>query len=380
MRPWEQNLPIGSLVLMVISGYFVCQTVDASGSGALLRARLVRMMPAFAVATLFTWTVLNLFGPAAWHTGPADLLATALIVPTTLSPHWTLVDPAYWTMVLQLFVFTVVALVGSIWKPRGAWLHAVLWAVVLVPASIKLWWLTQPHPHLLDVIFGEARLEKVHLFAAGAAVWLWARTKLGPAVLLVLPAAVWAQYVQNPGDPRLAPALGVFLIAMAAAAAGPDWRHPRLEPVLRPLVWLSGISYGTYLMNLGVGVALMWQLRLHGVSPGWQAVAGVISAVALGWALTRFVERPSTPLVEGTQRRPAGTRRAPATIIAGPARIARRCLISRRCPAGERGSGRRRCSCGPRAVPAAPVGRSDQRLPVQWSAVQPPPCRGGAET
>ncbi|WP_146231692.1 acyltransferase [Lentzea atacamensis] len=44
-RPFEMSVQVGASALMVISAYFICQTLRSSGPWLLLRNRLGRMLP-----------------------------------------------------------------------------------------------------------------------------------------------------------------------------------------------------------------------------------------------------------------------------------------------------------------------------------------------
>jgi peptidoglycan/LPS O-acetylase OafA/YrhL len=85
-------------------------------------------------------------------------------------------------------------------------------------------------------------------------------------------------------------ALGV--LAMTAAATGPDW--DRWIPPLgrRAITWLAGISYGVFLTHQTVGYVVMRRAQQLGVGPTLQTVLMVLTGVLAGWLLTRIVERP----------------------------------------------------------------------------------------
>ncbi|MCE6995504.1 acyltransferase [Saccharothrix sp. S26] len=132
-RPFALDVQVGASTLMVVSAYFVCQTLGSSGAWPLIRNRLARMLPPFAVAAVATWAVTRLWGPEALHRGADDLLATLLVLPPGLSRDLDLVDPSYWTVPLQVAAFAVVAV---LWRGRwsAGWrLRALLWVAIVAP-------------------------------------------------------------------------------------------------------------------------------------------------------------------------------------------------------------------------------------------------------
>ncbi|MDX8140489.1 MULTISPECIES: acyltransferase family protein [Lentzea] len=286
-RPFEMSVQVGASTLMVISAYFVCQTLSSSGAWLLLRNRLGRMLPPFAVASVITYAVTRWFGPDALGRDGDDLVATLLVLPPGLSAELDLVDPSYWTVPLQVLAFVTAAVLWRTRSRNGWRLRMVLWAAVIAPIVISAVVLPLDDSGRLAALHGDLGVHRTHLFAAGAALWLWATGRAGPTLLLLIPAAVGAHHFHTEDLPSSL-ALGMACGLIATAATGPDWSHP----TLRPLIWLAGISYGIYLVNHSIGYTVMYQLQQAGASPTTQCAAMVAASIALGWLLTRAVERP----------------------------------------------------------------------------------------
>jgi peptidoglycan/LPS O-acetylase OafA/YrhL len=309
-RPFTMDVQVGASVLMVVSAYFVCQTLSSSGAWPLIRNRLARMLPPFAVAAIATWTITRLWGPEALHREGIDLVATLLVLPPGLSRDLDLVDPSYWTVPLQVAAFAVAAV---LWRGRwsGGWrLRAVLWIAIVAPVLNSAIVLPMDSSGLLASLHGDLGVHRAHLFAAGIALWLWATGRSGHSILLVVPAAVAAHHFHTEDLPSSL-ALGAACALVAAAAVGPDWRHP----ALRPLVWLAGISYGVYLVNHSIGYTVMYRFAQLGASPGTQVVAMITASLTLGWLLTRAVEEPVARRL--TARRRPGPPRRPLEDVTG---------------------------------------------------------------
>jgi peptidoglycan/LPS O-acetylase OafA/YrhL len=105
----------------------------------------------------------------------------------------------------------------------------------------------------------------------------------------------------------------VMLVALCAAAKGPDWDLPWLRRLTPVISWLAGISYGVYLVHQELGYILA-RVLLDAGATGWERLPIVLAAAVLaGWLLTVLVERPA-------HRRLAGLRegKAPSPALKEP--------------------------------------------------------------
>ncbi len=310
-RPFELYLQSGAKTLMVVSGFFVCQTLSSGGSLVMLRNRLVRMLPAFAVAAVVTHLVVTLAGPESFRRSVVDLIATILILPPDLVEGLNRTDGSYWTVPLQITMFFVAVALWRTRLGRGRSLRVALWAAVAVPLVVK-------ELELFELLSDDAvRIVQglgwyqVHLFAAGVAVWLWATRREGPSILLVAAGSVLVNFsyvselhnsVNRLNDSAIAYGVTVALIVLASVA--PNWNHPVAHTLMRPVAWISGISYGIYLMNHNIGYTIMWQLAARGVDPVVQSAVMIASSILLGWLLTVLVERPIAQRFRSRRRPP----------------------------------------------------------------------------
>ncbi|MQA61121.1 MAG: acyltransferase family protein [Actinophytocola sp.] len=337
--PW-----FGASTLMVVSGYFVCVTISRGHAGRWLGNRLARLLPAYIVAVLITYTVSRfavlafngwdtepgllgtLFGdpilpphpepdaPPPWQLPtPADLVAN-LTVTQEWSDDVVFVDNSYWTLPVQVVAFVSAAL---LWRhkfgaDRGRVLSRVLLLgpIVVLPLTLLPGEITD----VLGAIYGGLGVGRAYLFGVGIALWLWARRELSHAELGLL--ATTAVVLHGASSEHPVPSAAGFAIMLgliAAAARGPDWDVRVLCVLRRPVAWLAGISFGVYLVHQQLGFVLARVLAEHGVS-GWPRLMLVFAAAILaGWAMTVLVERPAHRLL--TRRRavtPAAERLAPA--------------------------------------------------------------------
>lgn len=287
--PFVFSHQAGAATLIVISAYFTCVTVLRGRRRDFLRNRLARLLPPFAVAAVGTWLVLQYAAPPDWahRPGLGDLVGNLLLLPNW-APGVDYVDPSYWTLPLQITAFAVAAALTL-----GGWLrgHRVVWltwATIAVPVLLS----PLAHTGLLGLVFQGIPLHRVHLLAIGVGIWLWSTRRIsGPHLGLLLAAGVTAHHLHTGHEPSTH-LFGLLLLAVCAAARGPDWDVAPLRPMLPAVRWLAGISFGIYLVHQELGYLVARWLHDLGFGATTQVIGVVAAAIGLGWLLTVVVERP----------------------------------------------------------------------------------------
>jgi peptidoglycan/LPS O-acetylase OafA/YrhL len=331
--PVRVTAQFGAAILLVISAYFVCAGLRKGNPRRWLWNRVARLVPAYLVAVVVTYVVTRwaaisfsglpyppgltgfLFGvppgppsnPSPWYipTG-LDLVANLGMVQEwgVRSGTFYYLDGSYWTLPVQLLAFTGAAL---LW-PRSWRTHrltvALLWALILVPLALRFpVFAPGTASPVFETFYYGLGLHRLHVFAIGVAVWLWAQRRLATwHIALFAAAAVAAQdlqvfpfHVALPQDAERWPStigFTVLIVLVCVAARGPDWRFPGLARIAPAVTWLAGISYGLYLVHQELGYILARALVDLGL-PGWLRLPLVVAAAVLGgWAVTAWVERP----------------------------------------------------------------------------------------
>ncbi|OQO91927.1 acyltransferase [Saccharomonospora piscinae] len=328
--PVQVRLSFGTVTLLVLSGYFIGPTLRRGNAGRWFRARLARLLPAYLVAVVLVYTVTRFAvvrfnggthqgglwgllvaepimpedrGPGvlpAWHVPDLnDLVLHVLLLHEWNPDGWHRIDGSYWTLPVQVAAFACAAL---LWRAK---LHRRVGAPVMLWAAMGLAAVAPLLGELISTLPGATGMNRAYLFAAGVAIWLWQQRRL-PTVQLagLLGAALVLQFFRShaPALPVVL-AFAVMLVAMCAAARGPDWDVPVLRSLRRPVSWLAGISYCLYLVHQQLGYVLARALSEAGVSPWWLRLSLVLGAVVLlAWLLTVCVERPA---YRALTRRPA---------------------------------------------------------------------------
>ncbi|HET6705656.1 acyltransferase [Amycolatopsis sp.] len=332
--PIRVTAQFGAAILLVISAFFVCASLRKGNPGRWLWHRVARLVPAYLVAVLVTYLVTRwaavsfsglsyppgvagfLFGvppgpptnPSPWYIPTwLDLVANLGMVQEwgIRTETFYYLDGSYWTLPVQLMAFTGAAL---LW-PRSWRTHrltvALLWTLILVPLALRF--LVFPPGTagpVVETFYYGLGLHRLHVFAVGVAIWLWAQRRIETwHAALFAAAAVAAQdlqvfpfHVALPQDAERWPStigFAVLLLLVCLAARGPDWRFPGLARVAPAVTWLAGISYGLYLVHQELGYVLARALLDAGL-PGWLRLPVVTGAAVLaGWAVTAGVERPA---------------------------------------------------------------------------------------
>jgi peptidoglycan/LPS O-acetylase OafA/YrhL len=298
---------VGASLLLVLSAYFVAATVRRGGarSGGTARwwwGKIARLLPAFFVATVNAWLFLRYLAPDGWYLpGKRDLVANLLML-WHWDPSWGFVDGSYWTIPLQLLAFCLAAVMWRGPLGRGVGLRVVMWAALIVPALQWHHLATRAAGSSYAMLAGGLGIFRWHLFVAGVAVWMVSTGRLRRGHFVAIEVVAIAEHALQTSvlDPTAGwstdwiavglIALGV--VAMSAAALGPDW--DRWVPSIgrRAITWLAGISYGVFLTHQTVGYVVMRRLQQLGVGPTLQTGFMILSGVLAGWLLTRLVERP----------------------------------------------------------------------------------------
>ena len=311
VMPWLVAPPVtwgveaGANTLMVISAYFVCVTLAKRRPGRWWWQRIARLLPAYLVAVVVTYAATLVAADFGyWRPGVRDLVGNLLLV-QSFDPAVTYMDHSYWTLPLQIGVFTLAALALGL-LGRELWRHPVVlptlaWVGVVVPVL-----LAECATGWLATLSNGFVMWRWQLFAIGLAMWLASRRRISLTHLAALTAAgVLAEAIISP-DVDSAIVLALACLLVAAATLGPDWDFLRVGPLPRMIGWLAGISYGVYLMNQQIGYFFAWLAQDRLGITGWGRLAGVVLlAVFLGWLLTRFVETPASRVLT---RRRAGRR------------------------------------------------------------------------
>lgn len=287
----------GTQLFFILSGYV--------NSMSLLRrrrpvdfvaARLIRIVPMFVVVVLANLLILRL-APVDRVVSWGELAANLTLMPKVFG--YECVDPVMWTLQIEMLFYGLLVTLFATGFCTGESTRRNLigWGVVLA-ASLTMCrgldglsgtsgdagWVAAATSirHLLI-------LDHAPLFAIGYFIYM-IRTAVGPRWVNVAGIVAAAGVFHAIDHGKHNPAATVLIVALVGAAA-----YGRVPPLrVRPLMYLSTISYALYLTHNNLGCVVIERMqRLN--APPWMAV-GV--AILFGWAmaeiLTHRVEGPMT--------------------------------------------------------------------------------------
>ncbi|NUS45484.1 MAG: acyltransferase [Mycobacteriaceae bacterium] len=299
--PFAWTHPCGASVLLVLSGYFAAVTVRKHAPLRWLARRLARLLPAYFVAVAVTFALVRLLGPEdldLHHLTLTDLAGNLLLLQQLLPGHVRFVDVSFWTLPVQVAGFAAIALLARL-RPLRDHALVVLWAAVAAPLLIRWTWMADNPPTWLVLAIEGTGLARAHLLVAGVAIWMWANRRISAVHLATLLTATLVAHKVHPPYGNSPMLLGVVLLLICLAAKSRDWAAAGTLPIPAPrwparsIQWLAGCSYGVYLMHQSIGYLVEELLAQRGVDPRIWLAAAIATAVALGWALTVYVERPA---------------------------------------------------------------------------------------
>ncbi len=248
-------------------------------------ARLLHFLPALWVSvgvcvalSLATWQ-----GSAAAWRGSNFVLPANLLMASDFFGLPTL-DGAFWRLKLELLMSVGLA---TAWFAGRRRLSAGLLLAVLALAAVRLPFADPSHSHVFELAGALTCDGYIAPCAFGLAIYQLVRGErrlTWGAVAAV--AFLQAGGINTPGHAAIV--AGAFCL-LALAAFG---RLPTLS-LCWPLVWLGDLSYPIYVAHQTPGFVLMRGLERAGVDAACAMAVAAALAVAIGFAIHHWVERPA---------------------------------------------------------------------------------------
>jgi len=289
----------GVNLFFIISGFVIFMTLSRSRDWRdFVVSRFSRLYPAYWFAVALTFTVVAWLGLPGKEVGLADAVLNLLMFQSWLKVPS--VDGVYWTLLIELH-FYVLALLLFVFNRIHQWVRWI-WLLFLLRLTYRLssQFLGVDLPYIIQLAL---ILDYIPWFALGiSAYFLVERTSYDQR-------SVWITVVGALALILLAGGWKLLLIAMACFAAVLLAARGRLVGSGHPiLVWLGAISYTLYLLHENIGWAVMRQMSIAGFDYTIFMPLVLILVLALAWATTVFVERPSMSWIR--IRYKAGKRRS----------------------------------------------------------------------
>ncbi|WP_396270437.1 acyltransferase family protein [Ideonella sp.] len=287
------TLSFGELAVdsfFVLSGYLVSKSWMARPvARTYLAARLLRIFPGFAVASLVCALLIGpLYGGPAYFEqfNPLRYAWTwATLAPPSTPPvfadtPYPLLNASLWTIRYEFFCYLMVLALGLVFPSRQAKMWLAL-AGVLAAAFItmRLGWWAPPAPMVENLVRCGMVFSAGACFARFESRWVWS----GPGAWLAL--GVWLLLMPLNALAEVATAWcwGYALLVYAKQGAG-----------LQAFNRLPDMSYGTYLYAWPINKILLWHWPDMATPLCFGLTLGLsLGAGALSW---HWVERPALRL------------------------------------------------------------------------------------
>lgn len=286
---YPQWLDVGALgvqFFFIISGFVIFMTLEKCRDpfDFWLR-RFSRIYPAFVVATFLTFALVNAIGPADFHSTWLDAFVGLTFLAKDI-PGTVFVEPAYWSLAVEVKFYLLVGLIYAVARGR----FALGWSI-LVGIGVAAYLLGESPrlPAFRWVANHVLLMECLPNFTAGIAFYkLWKGERGGWQAFAALAAINYVVVAPGRGFVVHAAEVGMMVVFALFALRKLEWL------AFRPLVFLGGISYSLYLVHEYIGVSLIAILehRLH-LPDLLAALVAVFASGALAYVMTRFIEGPA---------------------------------------------------------------------------------------
>jgi peptidoglycan/LPS O-acetylase OafA/YrhL len=275
---------LGVDVFFMISGFVIALSAEGRSARDFLVARLARILPAFWLCCLLTFTFISLDPAYRMVTAP-QLLANMLFVARPMG--FEFVDAVYWSLVIELRFYLMVALVIALglyrhygWLLLG-WLGAALFEEFgRMPGMLRFLLIPQ----------------YAHFFIAGGALFMIRQRRQSGLAWLLLIASLALGVVRAQAhlssvraDLGWAPA-AVVLIAAAILWLAATGRSAGLG---RPWMMVAGaLTYPLYLIHEDLGFMFLRHVQVLN-SPLYTTLCAMVLFFAVAHLIARGVERPA---------------------------------------------------------------------------------------
>lgn len=286
---FNPNFRFGFLAVhmfFILSGYFITVTVSKSSDAFEFGyRRLIRIYPAFVVATIFVFWFTTQFGPEELKVSVWDLAGSFTLLPHDL--HFRPVDDAFWSLAVEVKFYFWIGVCFFLLKERFAYGMVALAASALVIEQFSY--------SLAFSVLISTRMS-YFLFGMSLAFVQLGRTRTA-TLLAVSSAIMFATHldVMTPVDNTVAVA-GSLLLAILIIS--------RLSLSARPIAYLGLISYELYLVHENIGVTIIGHMKTRYFLPDTLAVlVAATFCIALAAFIHHIAAKPITLLLRAAYMR-----------------------------------------------------------------------------
>ncbi len=282
----------GVEMFFILSGFVNSMSLLRRGKPVdFVAARLIRIIPIFLLVIIANLWILQL-APMNQPVSTAQFLANMTLIPRVLG--YECVDPVMWTLQIEMmFYLSLVVLfkLGALRRYFLGWGTLLALSLVVCPSLDAMQsvhadsgWFTAATAMRRIML-----LDFVPLFAIGFLLYM-IKTNTGRKwqnILGIIFAAGVFHSIDHGKHNPAATALIIGLVTMSAYGKVPMLR-------LKPLVYVSTISYALYLCHNNLGCALIHRFDQSGIPPQICFLIAIVFSFALSIIITNRIEQPIT--------------------------------------------------------------------------------------
>lgn len=282
----------GVEMFFILSGFVNSMSLMRRGKPVdFVAARLIRIIPIFLMVIIANLWILRL-APMNEAVSTSQFLANMTLIPRVLG--YECVDPVMWTLQIEMmFYATLVILfkIGALKRYFIGWGTLLTLSLFACP-TLDSMAATHSEAGWFAVATAIRRvmlLDFVPLFAIGFLLYM-IKTDTGRRwqnILGILIAAGVFHSIDHGKHNPAATALIIGLVTMSAYGKVPFLR-------LKPLVYVSTISYALYLCHNNLGCALIHRFDQSGIPPQICFLIAVVFSFSMAIIITNRIEQPIT--------------------------------------------------------------------------------------
>lgn len=280
---------LGVELFFMISGFVICMSTWGKKLSDFAISRVVRLFPAYWIGIVLTTAILaadRSFYPALpWRQILVNMTMTEEYV------HVTWVDPSYWTLIVELSFYGLIAflLVGRGLTYRRVVGFCIGYLTVSMLTIWLRWWLTDLilQPDYTPFFIGGVILYLIYRFGPSRSRWaLLAVDWLCAMYRLISRTDAQARPGWHLHYWIAALIITGFFVLLAFVALG---KLTRIRG--RWLTIAGGLTYPVYLLHQQIGETLIRSMRSWMPAPILVIVA-TVAIVGLSWIVYRYLEPP----------------------------------------------------------------------------------------
>lgn len=282
----------GVEMFFILSGFVNSMSLMRRGKPVdFVAARLIRIVPVFLLVIIANLWILPL-APMNQSVTTSQFMANMTLLPRVLG--YECVDPVMWTLQIEMmFYVTLVTLflIGGLRRYFIGWGSLLAMSITVCPLmdALESSYGGQPWFAVATGLRRLMLLDFAPLFAIGFLLYM-IKTKTGKRWQNILGIAVAAAVFHSIDHGKHNPAATALIIGLVTLCA-----YGKVPPLrLKPLVYISTISYALYLCHNNLGCALIRRFDEAGLPPVACFAIAIAFSFSVAIIITHRIEQPIT--------------------------------------------------------------------------------------